>query len=153
MLLVYSASLLYYLTSYFSPKIVLLPCHQVCVGEFTTTYWENFCQFFRTSVLFYPVSIFFSLPLIASNLWFISSICILCFTRWVVFSFFTLHFHRSSSVLSFLLVVVDFLGIFPRYIYFLGIFIYSPIFRTYFQFLFVFFRGTPILSQTNFVPA
>ena len=130
-------------------KIVLFPCHPVirmcwCIhlllaNRIFFVFVGNFLFSLYSTIL---SQYLFSLPLLASTFWFISSTCIMSFSSWVAFCFPPILFLGSSSVLSSLPVVIDFF-----------ICVSSRMSHPGFKFLFVFFKGITILSQINFSPA
>ena len=93
------------------------------------------------SVLFDSTSVSYCLTSFANTFRFISSNCIACFICSVAFLF------SSQYILDFFLCLSIFACCRFR------ICVYSLISKPGIDFLVVFFRGTPILSQTNFAPA
>ena len=115
MLLIHLFFLLFSLSSPILLQIYFVSCHQVvgmclCIiplysGKIVSLLWTIlFCLY-----CFLQSRYLFSLPSFASTFWFISSSCIVCFTC-VAFTFLC---QRTFSILSFLLVVLDFLSAFP----------------------------------------
>ena len=142
-LLIHLASLLCSLCFHILLQIVLFPCHPV-VGMssyFLPLLADRVCFFCCLNVqfcLFYPIWIFFFvyLLLLVSSGLFVSFVLLVE----LLFSFCHI-FQHSSLVLCFF-----------AYCRFL-ICIYSSNSCSGLEFLFMFLRGTPILSQINFAPA
>ena len=84
----------------------------------------------------------FSPPSLVSIFWFIFTSCIDCFTCWMAFFFLSQHVPAHFLCLFFFACCRIFL-----------ICVSSRTSHPDFEFLFMFFRRTPILSQTNFTPA
>ena len=121
-------------------------CGYVFVNSSPTCRW-NFLSFFFLNVLFCLYCLimsqyYFSLPSFATTFRFITSSRIVCFTCCVAILL------SSQQITAFFL----FLYFFACCRWF-HISVFSLIFHVDFDFLFVFFRGTPILSQPNFTPA
>ena len=101
-------------------KIALLrsdPVIRLSTCIFSPTYCKNFLSLLRNVLFclncFIPSWYLFSLPSFTSIFWFYSSNCIVVLLVVLFFSFRPNIFQHFSIVLSFLLVVVDFLSAFP----------------------------------------
>ena len=132
----------------FCSKIVFFPFYLVfgicwCIHtylliEIFSLYWNVLI-----SLLFYPIKVsFFYFPSFASTFWFTSSSCIFYFICWVAFFFY------SQYVPAFILCLI-LLADYRRFLICVSCRISHP----GFEFLLVFFRGTPILSLTIWAPA
>ena len=135
MLFIYSAFLLCSLHSHIFNKTVLFPCHPVVIMfylHFPPAYRYIFhCRFGMSCFCMYCFILsryLFRILSFASNFSLISSSCFLCFT--CLFVFFGW-------------------GCGPSYL----ICVLSHLSHLGFEFLLVFFRRTPVLSQTNALPA